>query len=327
MTTRFVDNITAREALDLIRNAGRCYISAHVAPDGDALGSALGLYWALTQMGKTVRVACADPVPEMFDYLPGAHIVRRQKPDADELLLLLDSSDLQRLGSLYDETLFRDRPIVNIDHHVTNVRFGTVNWVEPAAASTAEIITELVRALDAPLDPRVATCLLTGMATDTLGFRTSSTSPALMETAAELMRAGAPLSEIIERSFNTRDLSDLRLQGHVLAAMQVEDGVIWSDCTLQMRRESGSTENGSGGLANMLLSVRGAKVAVMFIEKDREKVEISLRARPGHNISGVAFNLGGGGHPQAAGATLSLSMADAHHKVLPLVRAALDPLR
>jgi len=325
MNTRFIDHPAALEAVQLIRDAQRCYITAHVTPDGDALGSALGLYWALVEMGKDVRVACADPAPDMFDFLPGIEQVGRQKPAADELLLLLDASDLLRLGSLYDAALYKDRPIVNIDHHVTNVRFGTVNWVEPGAASTAEIITELVGALGVPFDTRVATCLLTGMTTDTLGFRTSSTSPALMETAAALMRAGASLSEIIERSFNTRELSDLRLQGQVLAALQVEDGLIWSDCTLQMRREAGSTENGSSGLANLLLSVRGAKAAVMFIEKEHGKVELSFRARPGQNISGVAFGLGGGGHPQAAGCTLALSMAEAHEKALPLVRAALLP--
>ncbi len=327
MTTRFVGSAAAQEAISLIRAATQCYITAHITPDGDAIGSALGLYWALAGLGKTVRVACADPAPDTFDFLPGVDVIRRQKPAAGELLLLLDSSDLGRLGALYDKPLYRDRPVVNIDHHVTNVCFGTVNWIEPSAASTAEIISELVVALGAPLDVRIATCLLTGMTTDTLGFRTSSTTPALMETAAQLMRAGAPLCQIIEQTFNTRDLSDLRLQGHVLAAMQVEDGLIWSDCTLQMRRESGSTENGSGGLANTLLSVRGAKVAVMFIEKEREKVEISFRARPGYDISGVAFSFGGGGHPQAAGCTLTASMADAHAQVLSRMRATLQPSR
>jgi phosphoesterase RecJ-like protein len=324
---RFTDNAAAQETLSLIRAATHCYITAHVVPDGDAVGSALGLYWALVQMGKSVRVACADPVPATFDFLPGVELIRRQKPADGELLLLLDASDTERLGALYDEPLYRNRAVVNIDHHVTNVRFGTVNWVEPRAASTAEIVYDLVTALGAPLDVRVATCLLTGMTTDTLGFRTASTTPELMDTVGTLMRAGAPLGQIIERTFNTRELSDLRLQGQVLAAMQVEDGLIWSDCTLQMRRMSGSSENGSSGLANTLLSVRGAKVAVMFIEKEHAKVEISLRARPGYDISGVAFGLGGGGHPQAAGCTLTASIEDAHEMVLSRVRETLRQAR
>lgn len=324
---RFTGSAAAQEALSLIRGATRCYITAHVVPDGDAVGSALGLYWALAQMGKTVRVACSDPVPATFDFVPGVELIRRQKPADGELLLLLDSSDLERLGTLYDAQLYRNRAVVNIDHHVTNVRFGTVNWIEPSAASTAEIVYDLVTALGAPLDLRVATCLLTGMATDTLGFRTASTTPELMDTVASLMRVGAPLSQIIERTFNTRELADLRLQGHVLAAMQVEDGLIWSDCTLPMRRVSGSTENGSSGLANTLLSVRDAKVAVMFIEKEHAKVEISLRSRPGYDISDVAFGLGGGGHPQAAGCTLTASIEDAHEMVLSRVRETLRPGR
>lgn len=324
---RFTGNAAAQEAIGLIRAATHCYITAHIMPDGDAVGSALGLYWALAGLGKTVRVACADPVPNSLDFLPGVELIRRQKPAEGELLLLLDASDVERLGALYDEPMYRNRAVVNIDHHVTNVRFGTVNWIEPTAASTAEIVYDLVTALGAPLDLRVATCLLTGMTTDTLGFRTSSTTPELMDTVSTLMRAGAPLSQIIERTFNTRELPDLRLQGHVLAVMQVEDGLIWSDCTLQMRRASGSTENGSSGLANTLLSVRGAKVAVMFIEKEHAKVEVSFRARPGFDVSGVAFGLGGGGHPQAAGATLTASIEDAHEMVLSRVRETLRQAR
>ncbi|MEP7198727.1 MAG: bifunctional oligoribonuclease/PAP phosphatase NrnA [Chloroflexota bacterium] len=321
--TRFLSSPAARAAINLLQSAPRLYVTAHVTPDGDTVGSALGLYWALTQIGKPARIACADPMPDTFRFLPGWELFKAQKPSADELIVILDSSDPQRLGSLYDETLYQHRPLVNIDHHVTNVRFGTVNWIEPTAASTAEIIVELAQALGARLDPTMATCLLTGMATDTLVFRTSNTTPELMETAARLMRAGAPLTPIIEQTFNTRELSDLKLQGKILANLCVEDGLIWSDNTLQMRRESGASESSGSGTGTTLLSVKGAKVSVIFIEKEKNKIEVSFRARPGTNIANVALGLGGGGHPQAAGCTLHGSLAEAHERVLPAVRALL----
>lgn len=322
--TRFLDSPAARETIHLIRSASKIYVTAHITPDGDTIGSALGLYWGLTQIGRQVRVACADPVPDIYQFLPGAELIKARKPVADELVIIPDSSDLQRLGSIYDETLYQLRPLVNIDHHVTNVRFGTVNWIEPRAASTAEIVFELWQALDLCLDVNSSTCLLTGIATDTLGFRTTATTPELMEVAAQLMRAGAPLSQIIEKTYNTRELSDLLLQGRILANLHVEDGLIWSDNTIQMRREAGASESSGRGMGNMLLSAKTARVSVMFIEKEKGKVEISFRARPGYDISGIAFALGGGGHPQAAGCTLETSLADAHEKVLPPLRALLQ---
>lgn len=227
MTIRFTASPIAREAIHFIQAAQKVYITAHVNPDGDALGSALGLCWMLRQLGKKARVACPDPVPDTFEYLPGSNWFTATKPALDELICVLDSSDWGRIEGIYDEALYRGRPILNIDHHVTNLKFGTVNWIEPTAASTAEIIYELVQPLGVELDEAIATCLLTGIATDTLGFRTSSTTAELLEAAANLMRAGASLPHIIEKTFNARDVSDLLLQGEILAAMRVEQGLIW----------------------------------------------------------------------------------------------------
>ncbi len=323
-STRFLTSPVAREVIDCIQRAPNIYITAHVIPDGDTIGSALGLYWALVQLGKQLRVACADPVPESFSFLPGHELIKAQKPRDDELLLILDSSDVQRLGSLYDEAMYANRPLINIDHHVTNVKFGTLNWIEPRAASTAEIMVELVQALGATLDHNVALCLLTGITTDTLTFRTSNTTPELMETAAQLMRAGAPLNLIIERTFNTRDLSDIKLQGMMYANLHVEDGMIWSDNTMAMRREAGANESSGSGSGTALLAAKTAKVSIIFIEKEPQRVEVSFRSRPGYNISSIAFALGGGGHPQAAGCTLNVNLDTAHEMVLPKVRAVLQ---
>ncbi len=323
-STRFIASQAAREAIHFIQAAPKVYLTVHIVPDGDSVGSALGLYWGLLQLSKQVRVACADPLPDSFVFLPGSDIIKAHKPASDELIVILDSSDLQRLGSIYELERYQNRPLINIDHHVTNVRFGSVNWIEPKAASTAEIIVDLLSALGVALNADMATCLLTGIATDTLTFRTSSTTPELMETAAQLMRAGAPLSAIIEKTFNTRELSDLQLQGAIVANMHVENGLIWSDNTRQMRREAGAHESGGSGTGTLLLSAKSARISVIFIERDKHKVEVSFRTRPGYDISSIAFSLGGGGHPQAAGCTLNVSLDEAHQMVLPAVRALLN---
>jgi phosphoesterase RecJ-like protein len=321
MISRFTASPSAREAIRFIQAASKVYITAHVKPDGDAIGSALGLYWALTQLGKIAHVACPDPIPDSFNFLPGYELFKSRKPEPDELICVLDSSDLGRLEGIHDERLFRHRPVLNIDHHVTNVRFGTVNWIEPRAASTAEIIYELSLTLGARLEPAIATCLLTGIATDTLAFRVSSTTPELMEVSAQLMRAGASLSTIIEYTFNTKELSDLRLQGKLLASMQVEDGLVWADNTLQIRKEAGARENGGSGMGTTLLSGKTTKISVIFIEREAEKIEVSFRSRVGYDVAQIAAQLGGGGHPQASGCTLNCTLEEAHQRVLPAVRA------
>ncbi|MBI1802574.1 MAG: bifunctional oligoribonuclease/PAP phosphatase NrnA [Chloroflexi bacterium] len=321
---RFLASPVALQVIDAILTAPKLYLTSHIAPDGDTMGSTLGLYWGLQQIGKQTRIACADPVPASFRFLPGHELFKAQLPEPDELIVIPDASDLQRLGSIYDAALYANRPLINIDHHVTNVSFGTLNWIEPAAASTAEIITELLDALGVQIDETIAACLLTGIATDTLGFRTNSTTADLMETAARLMRAGASLPRIIEKTFNTRDLADLKMQGQVLAAMRTEDGLIWSDNTVQMRRAAGASESGGAGMGNTLLSVQGVRVSVVFIEKNNRQVEVSFRARAGYDVSQLAFRLGGGGHPQAAGCLLSASLEQAHELVLPLTRALLN---
>src|SRR5438105_3763782 len=164
-TPRFTTSATATETVLLIGRARKLFVTAHIAPDGDTIGSALGLYWALTHLGKTVRLACAEPVPESFNFLPGAGLFHALVPEPDELVVVPDSSDPQRLGNVYVPEVYRGRPIINIDHHVTNIRFGTINWIETTAASTAEIVYELVQALGAKLDRNVAVCLLTGIVT------------------------------------------------------------------------------------------------------------------------------------------------------------------
>jgi phosphoesterase RecJ-like protein len=298
-------------------------VICHIMPDGDAIGSLLGLGWALHKLGKEHTLACADPVPDSFAYLPGSGAIVAQPEGNYDLVISLDCSDLKRLGVAYDQNSLRGVPIINIDHHVTNVGFGSVNWVDSSSASTAQMVLTLIEHLEIPLDSTIATCLLNGIVTDTRGFRTSNTTPDVMEAATKLMMAGASLTEITERVFNRRPLAMLCLWGRALSAAQLDGRIIWTEISQAMKHECGLGSDSDDGLVSFLTSANEADIGIVFTEKDDGTIDVSMRSMPGIDISGVAMRLGGGGHPQAAGCHLSTSLTEARERVLAELRRSL----
>jgi phosphoesterase RecJ-like protein len=313
----------SQTAAQLIRQARSILVICHVMPDGDAIGSLLGLAWALHKLGKEYTLACADPVPDSFVYLPGSEAIVAYPEGNYDLVISLDCSDLKRLGAAYDQNSLRGVPIINIDHHVTNVGFGSVNWVDPNSAATAQMVLTLIERLGVPLDPTIATCLLNGIVTDTRGFRTSNTTPAVMEAATRLMKAGASLPEVTEQVFNRRPLALIRLWGRALSAAQLDGRIIWTEINQTMKHECGLSSDSDDGLVSFLTSACEADVGIVFTEKDDGTIDVSIRSMPGIDISNVAMRLGGGGHPQAAGCNLNSSLGEARERVLAELRHSL----
>ncbi len=311
-----------RQAAQWISRARRVLIICHVSPDGDAIGSLLGLGLALRKRGQDVSMACADPVPEPHQYLPHWESIVQRPQGTFDLVVSLDCSDLKRLGSAYHAQELEGVPIVNIDHHTTNVCFGTVNWVEPAAVATAQMLVKLVTMLDVPLDVEIATCLLNGIVTDTRGFRTANTTPEVMQTAIELMNAGASLSQLTDQIFNRRPLGTIRLWSMVLQNIHLNGRILWGEITQQMRQHANYEGDGDAGLVSFLGSANEADIAVVFDELADGRVNVSMRAVPGYDVSQVALDLGGGGHAQAAGCTLPGPLEDARLQVLSILQQA-----
>lgn len=307
----------------LIEKAERALIVTHISPDGDAIGSLLGLGWALRALGKHSVLACADPVPQPFHFLPGHQEIVREPEGTFDLVIGLDASDPQRLGSPWQQAEGLDAPKIVIDHHVTNLHFGDINWVDTTAAATAEMIYELVQALDVPMNVDIAQCLLCGVVTDTRGFRTSNTTPRSLAIATRLMEAGADLNLVTEQALNRKPLAVLRLWGMALPRMQMRGRILWSTVTRQMREETGVNDNGDGGLVNVLVSANEADVAVVFTEREDNRVEVGMRAKPGFDVSQVALSLGGGGHPQAAGCVIKGSLEEVQELVLSALEESL----
>ena len=320
-----MDIAARREILPLIRGARHILVIAHVDPDGDAIGSLLALGHALRALGKRVVLACADAVPAQYHYLPGAEAVTSYPAGEFQLLISVDCSDIQRMGTAYRPGAFADRPLINIDHHATNVSFGSVNWVDSTAASTAEMVFDLIEEMAVPITADIALCLLTGIVTDTRCFRTSTTTARTMAAATRLMEAGASLTLITEQVLNRRPLAGIRLWAEALSSLQVRNRVIWTEITQAMLARSGLRGNGvEGGLTNFLVSAHEADVAVVFTEKHGGSVEVGLRSVPGVDVSGVAFRLGGGGHPQASGCRIHGTMEDVRTRVLAALDLALS---
>ena len=316
-----MENQTAQR----ISSAQHILIICHISPDGDAIGSLLGLGLALQKSGRSVAMACADPVPEQCRHLAHWESITQAPRGSFDLIVSLDCGDLKRLGLAYDAQAFAGIPIVNIDHHTTNVQFGALNWVDPTAAATSQMVFGLLRAMNVPLDVDIATCLLNGILTDTIGFRTSGTTPEVMQVAIELMDAGASLSALTDRIFNHRPLGTIRMWSRALQEIHLDDRIVWSQITQDMRQSVGLSLDGVSGLVSFLSTADEADIAVVFDELAGGEIKVSMRAVPGCDVSQVALALGGGGHAQAAGCTIPGPLETARSQVLSMLRQSRNP--
>ena len=316
------------EVAHVLRRSQRGLAICHVAPDGDAIGSLLGFGWVMAACGPghVITLVCPDPIPAQFAFLPGAAEILSDPPrQAWDAVVSLDASDPRRLGKPFRPAEYGDAPVINLDHHVTNLNFGSLNYVDARAASTTQIVVDLADALAAPISQPAAICLLTGLVTDTLSFRTSNVTLQVMDTARRLMAAGANLAEIAERAMNHKPLGTMRLWGLALADLHLDGHVVWTHITQAMREAAHATEPGDGGLVGYLITAPEARISTVFTETGGGKVEIGFRARPGYDVSELALSLGGGGHPQAAGCTVDGPLAAVEQRVLPLLQSLTGP--
>lgn len=306
----------------LLERASRILLVTHVAPDGDAIGSLLGLGGLLTLQGKDVVMACEDSVPEVYVWLPGSSQIVQRAPGRYDVVISLDCSDPRRMGDVGLDGASQV-PLVNIDHHVTNTRFGVFNWVDPSRVATAQMVLHLASALNWELSPEVATCLLTGLVTDTRCFRTANVDDEALRAGLALIEHGASLSEITQRVLEQRPLASVRLWGEAMEQLHLEDGILWTQITSPMRKRWSLGEDADSGLTNFLSGVREAGIVVVFSERDGGSVDVGMRAKPGLDVAQVAQRLGGGGHPQAAGCTIEGTLSDAREMVLSELRTSL----
>lgn len=303
-----------------LRTAQRILVVSHIRPDGDAVGSTLGLGLALQAAGKDARMALADGVPANFRYLPAQSAVARRPQGEFDLVVVLDCSDLKRAGgALPDGTI----PHINIDHHITNLNFARLNLVDVEAVATAQILAENLPAWGLPLTPAVGEALLTGLVTDTIGFRTSNMTPQALRVAAGLMECGANLPEIYTQALAQRSYEAVRFWGAGLNALERAGSLVWATLTLEARKAAGYGGRDDADLINVLSSIQDARIALVFVEQPNGAVKVSWRGQPGVDVSGLALSFGGGGHPAAAGAEIQGGLEEVRSKVLEATKSLL----
>lgn len=306
-----------------IRAAQRIAIVAHISPDPDAIGSALGLMHSLAALGKQVVPLCDDGIPAELAFLPGIEQMQRKLPPdfEPEAVIALDASDTERLGA--NAALLEREGVlaVNIDHHVTNLNYGELNLVDTSAAATAELLVRVIDEVGAPLTPEAATCLMAGLVGDTRSFSIPGVTPATLRVAARLVEAGADLSDISERVMQRRTYGSLVLWNLGLSRMHLEDGVAWTSLPLAEREALNLLSIDGKGMSNLLLSIDEAYISAVFTERTDGRVDISFRAEPGFDVASLALALGGGGHPLAAGALVDGPLEEVVQSVVGRLKA------
>jgi phosphoesterase RecJ-like protein len=285
------------------------------------VGSLLGLGLALEQASKEVQMVLADGVPSSFRGLEGARRVLRKPQGSFDLIALVDCADLTRVGGALEGL---PPPDINIDHHVTNLNFAKLNLVAPEEVATSAILAEHLPGWGFELSRAVASALLTGIVSDTLGFRTSNMTPKALRLAAILMERGANLPELYNRALSRRSFQAARYWGEGLSRLQRDGRMVWTTLTLDDRQRADYSGNDDADLVNVLSAIDDHDIAVIFIEQNDNKVKVSWRSVPGYDVSKLAIKFGGGGHPAAAGAEIPGRLEDVQREVLNATRALLD---
>jgi phosphoesterase RecJ-like protein len=305
---------------NLVERADRVLIISHIRPDGDAVGSLIGLGLILEELGKEVNLVLEDGVPKVFHHLTGFDKVFKKTNGVYDLVIVVDCSDIDRIGSVLDEY---GEPDVNIDHHPTNTHFGSLNLVREDAVATVELIYDLALALSYPVNLPIAEALLTGLLTDSLGFRTSNSSPRTLRIAAELQEQGADLQTLYRKAMLEKSYEAIRYWGKGLGRIQREGGLAWTSLSLEDRVEAKYPGRDDADLVNVLTRIRDVDISVVFVEQKNGTVKVSWRSRPGFDVSLIATQFGGGGHKPAAGADIHGSLEQIQTDVLEATRKSL----
>jgi bifunctional oligoribonuclease and PAP phosphatase NrnA len=304
-----------------ITEAKSVVVVSHIRPDGDSIGSILGLGLALQNAGKLVQMIIPDGVPASFRHLPGSDRIIRHPSAPFDLVIVVDCSDLQRVGGALNGIV---KPDITIDHHITNLEFGVLNLVDPKAVATSAILAKNIPYWGLTIDPSISAALLTGIISDSLGFRTSNMNPEALRLAADLVEKGANLPELYQQALSNHTYEALRYWGKGLSRLQREDGLVWSSLTLSDRSAVEYYNNDDADLVNILSTIDDVEMVVLFIEQKGNQVKISWRSKPGIDVSQIALQFGGGGHPAASGAEVSGSLEEVQKSVLDTTRLSLN---
>jgi bifunctional oligoribonuclease and PAP phosphatase NrnA len=306
------------KVLEEIEKRRRFLVTSHARPDGDAIGSALALAQILRKMGKSAHVVMGDSVPVIYKVLPHAEsIVHASHVNGDcDAAIVLECDSIQRTRLQGLERCF----LINIDHHASSRPFAHVNWIDPSAVATAELIFRLAQAARVKLTPEIATCLYTALLTDTGSFCYAGTSACTFELAKYLVEHGADPGKIAQNVYFSSPTSKMRLLGAALSRLQRDGAVTWMSVSRHDMERCGALDEDCEGLVNYALGIAGVEVAIFFRELANDRVRVSIRSKGAVNVAEIAESFGGGGHECAGGFSTEGPVQAAAERVLAELR-------
>jgi bifunctional oligoribonuclease and PAP phosphatase NrnA len=312
------------QVVELIESKRRFAITSHIRPDGDSLGSSLGLYWLLRSLDKDVEVIMRDSVPHAYQQLPGANDVR-VTPAVDQTydaVFVIECSDISRPGLIDLDKNF----VVNIDHHSTTALFGAINWIDSTASAVGEMIYNLCKATGVRVTKEIAECAYTALITDTGSFHFSNTTERTFKVASELVRTGVRPAKTAEAVFASYPWSRIQLMGAVLSTARRESTgrVAVMRLTTEMQERTGASDEDADGFVNYPLTVGEVEAVALLKECGNQTYRTSLRSKGDVNVARVAEKFGGGGHRNAAGCTLTGTWEEAEQEIVGLLRDAVE---
>lgn len=310
--------------VDCIKNNKTFLLTAHHGPEGDSIGSQLGMYHLLKRMGKEVYVYNHDPVPGNLFFLPEADVIEGQNPHKEfDVGIVLDCSDMHRIGKV-EEAFKKVKTIINIDHHISNVEFGDLNYVDGDASSASELVYRVYKKFYDSVDYESAIALYTGMYTDTGSFKYSCTSPEVHEVVADLLRQSVEPHEVSRYVRSSLSVDDIRFVGKVMSEVKCDQSsrFLWA-CINEWKDDS------EGDLTDTILHnlqlIKGAEVFVLFKLVRPNIVRINLRSQGNVDVNEVAKSFNGGGHAKAAGATVEgMGLKQVEEQVVTRIKEHLE---
>lgn len=317
-----------------LRGKRHILLITHVNPDGDALGSLLGLGLYLEQQGHQVTMLAPTPLP-IYTLRLGAvdrilvysatpvYSETLTLPESVDQIILVDTGDVQRIARVYEEQreYLAARPLIIIDHHATNSGEGLINLIDASLSSNCELLYQLLRAWDAQITPEIATALLMGITTDTQSFKTSNTTPSALRAAADLIEFGADRQLIMRDVYSNIPFETAKLLSLALSELRRDGAIAWTHVTQVMQRSVNASDDAAAEVTDYIANLGGLKATALFKERRDGSVKVSLRSVPGVDVSAVAQQFGGGGHRQAAGATLDGPIHEAEARLIEVLRA------
>ena len=317
-STRIIKEVNSiKKIVDIINSSNDIYIASHINPDGDNIGSILALGLALRKINKDVHIFKTDDIPSDYLFLPEVNTIKEYDVEDIELFLVLDCSDIDRLGK-YKCLLDKSKYVINIDHHISNTFFGDCNLVDDKSAATGELVYELIVRLGIDIDKEIADCLYTAISTDTGSFMYSSVTYKTHEIISKLIESGVEVGKININLYQSRSVERTNLFINSINTIKYyNDNKITSiKVTQDMLSKVNAKMEDTEGIISFIRDIKGVEVACLLKEYNKNEIKVSLRSKEIVNVSEICAAFNGGGHIRAAGCTINKNIDDAERLII-----------